>query len=686
MNATKSSPSADELTAFAAQVERGLLNLYHGDVADRRVRYRVTEGAWPDGLSGRVFTTVFPYQAVMSTPQQIAAAPNMLAAPGRVLTIDLTATPTTDGPHIALSTQAVRNDAWHLRSLAPEAFVRTDFAEFSWFGLSNLSNTTPIPTFPVGRDGVRMLLTYDAGRPVETSPVDLDVISPVGRLRDYHAAARGVFSPMIMTTGHPVYDPAFEPGRPRLIYTNLVPRIDTFLRPSAPVRADLYVVTWDGEMPGPTAPMRVHVDGRPVVMEHASAHQICLTRDHVVLLGSTLVLGVASLINPLRPLLRDALRDTIGETFGAAGTATFDSLNARVPGRHAASVPPSETRVYVIEKAAIRRALAEGSSHVDARVFTLDWEATHAVADHDCDDDRITLYCQHNIGADPADQLEPGDVLLGGGVVRPELEGILSSSTDLNQVRKHVIDLRDGTITTTAYPDPDGDGFVHGLNLLPPLQVLPYRPDGDERGHDLQRCVSRVDHTVWVTGGHLPCTMDQRVFDIFYRARVLGRDEPRRLVPINEYLRRVNDPAHTVRMFRLDRDLKLESEHVFPAGWFMGAPIFVPRESAATLRDGWLVGQVWSPDAPHMELWVWDAARPLSDGPVVKLGPDTPGDALQPGFPLHSSWIDDAGVRGWERPAYGVPTLEVPRSVKALTLMTVAGTALSRWVQQRLRG
>lgn len=218
-------------------------------------------------------------------------------------------------------------------------------------------------------------------------------------------------------------------------------------------------------------------------------------------------------------------------------------------------------------------------------------------------------------------------------MVRPELEGILSSSTDLNQVRKHVIDLRTRSITTTAYPDPDGDGFVHGINLLPPLQVLPYRPDGDARGHELQRCVARLDSTVWVTGGHLPCTMDQRVFDIFYRARVLGRDEPRRLVPINEYLRRVNDPAHTVRMFRLDRDLKLESEHVFPAGWFMGAPIFVPREGAATLRDGWLVGQAWGPDAPHMQLWVWDAARPLSDGPVVKLGPRHAGRSAAAGLP-----------------------------------------------------
>jgi hypothetical protein len=676
-------PDAD-FDDFAAQVERGLLNLYHGETGDRRVHYRVVEGAWPDGLSGRTFTTVFPYQSLMSS-RQIAAAPNMLAAPGRVLTMDLSAPPSPDGPRVTLSTQAVRNDAWHLRQLAPEAFVRTDFAEFSWFGLSNLSNTTPIPAFRVGHDGVRLLLSYDAGRPVEASPVDLEFVSPVGRLRDYHAAAHGVFSPMIMTTGHPVYDPAFEPARPRLLFTNLVPRIESFLALGEAVRAELHVVTWDGEHPGPTAPLRVCVGGKPVIMDQASAHQLCLTRDHLVILGSTLVLGVASLVNPLRPLLRDALREGLRELFGQSGADALDRVNERIPGRHAASVPPSETVVFVIEKAALRRALAEGATRVAARAFTLDWEATHAVADHACDDDRITLYCQHNIGADPADQLEPGDALVGGGTVRRELEGILSSSTDLNQVRKHVIDLRRGTVTTTAYPDPAGDAFAHGLNLLPPLQVLPYRPAGDAAGYDLQRCVDRMDHTVWVTGGYIPCTMDQRVFDIFHRARVADREVPRRLVPHDEYLRRARDPGHTVRVFRLDRDLALESEYVFPAGWFMGAPIFVPRRDAATLRDGWLLGQVWGPDEPHMEVWIWDAARPLSDGPVAKLGPETPADALQPGFPLHSSWIDDAGVANWERPDYTVPTIEVSRSIKALALLTVAGTGLSRWVRQRFR-
>jgi len=675
--ASPPSPTAD-LPTFAAQVARGLQHLYHGDTADRRVHYRVLEGAWPEGLSGHTYTTVFPYQSVMASGP-VSAAPNMLAAPGRVLTMDLS------GPRVTLRTQAVRNDAWHLRQLAPEAFVRTDFAEFSWFGLSNLSNTTPIPTFPSGPAGVRLLLTYDAGRPVEASPVDLACVSPVGRLRDYHAAAHGVFSPMIMTTGHPVYDPAFEPGQPRLLYTNLVPRIASFFALGEAVRAELHVVTWDGQHPGPTAPMRVSVDGKPVLMDHASAHQLCLTRDHLVILGSTLVLGIASLLNPLRPLLRDALRESLREVFGAAGVAALDRLNAHIPGRHAASVPPSETVVYVIDKAALREALGAGATSVDARAFTLDWEATHAVADFACDDDTITLYCQHNIGADPADQLEPGDPLVDGGTVPPALEGILSSSTDLNQIRKHVLDLRSGHITTTAFPDPAGDHFVHGLNLLPPLQVLPYRPAHDPAGYDLQRCVERVDHTVWVTGGYIPCTMDQRVFDIFYKARVADRDVPRRLVDYDEYLRRVRNPSHTVRMFRLDRDLALESEYAFPPGWFVGAPIFVPRRDATTLRDGWILGQVWGPDHAHMEVWIWDAARPLSDGPVARLGPETPEDALQPGFPLHSSWIDDAGVKGWTRPAYTVPTIEVSTAFKGLALLTVAGSAVSRWLQQRVR-
>jgi hypothetical protein len=106
----------------------------------------------------------------------------MLTASGRLLTMDLEPLTDRNGTFIRVATRFIENQSWHLRKLAPEAFVRTDFAEFSWFGTSNLTNTAPIPAFPVlgqgGYEGRRVLLSYDAGRPVEVSPLTLEHLVP----------------------------------------------------------------------------------------------------------------------------------------------------------------------------------------------------------------------------------------------------------------------------------------------------------------------------------------------------------------------------------------------------------------------------------------------------------------------------------------------------------------------------
>ncbi|HEU4410288.1 MAG TPA: hypothetical protein VFS43_33845, partial [Polyangiaceae bacterium] len=428
---------AISLDEFSARVERALLHIYHGDTADRRVAYTVRRGELPAGLSGRTYTTVFSYESVMAGPG-LAASPNMLTAPARLLTIDFGAGGQASVP---VATTTIQNEAWHLRALAPNAFVRSDFAEFSWFGISNLSNTCAVPAFASTEEGrpkrgVRLLLSYDAGRPIEVNPESLGYVTPVGRTTNYHAAVGSLFGPMIMTTGHPVYDPDFDRGRPRLLYTNLVPRVTSFFTVNTPVSADLYLVTWDGGREGPTPPLRVCEGGKPVVMAQASAHQICMTRNYVVVMQATLVLDTASLLKPLSPLLRQQ----IARAFGGRVPRIIDRLDDAMTSRLRAAVQPSHTDLFFIAKSEIRKALGAGSGSVEAKRVRIDWEATHALADYDDRGGLVTLYCQHNVGADPADQIEPGDELIDGGTANRELEGMFSASTDLNQVRKYVID------------------------------------------------------------------------------------------------------------------------------------------------------------------------------------------------------------------------------------------------------
>lgn len=677
---------AINLDEFGARVEKALLHIYHGDVADRRVAYKVQKGKLPEGLSGRTYTTVFSYESVMAGPG-LSAAPNMLTAPSRLLTIDFGP----GGPRgeVPVWTTTVQNEAWHLRALAPNAFVRSDFAEFSWFGISNLSNTCAVPAFASSEEGrpkrgVRLLLSYDAGRPIEVNPDTLSYVTPVGRATNYHAAVGSLFGPMIMTTGHPVYDPDFDRGRPRLIYTNLVPRVTSFFTVNTPVSADLYLVTWDGGREGPTPPLRVCEGGKPVVLAQASAHQICMTANYVIVMQATLVLDTASLLKPLSPLLRQQ----IARAFGGHVPRIIDKLDDAMSSRLRAAVQPSHTDLFFIAKSELRKALGSGSGSVEAKRVRIDWEATHAIADYEDRGGVITLYCQHNVGADPADQIEPGDELLGGGTANRELEGMFSSSTDLNQVRKYVVDAVRGKIMSiAAFPDPESDDdFAFGLNLLPPTQVLPYRPDNPGVAYNQLAATRSWDCTFWVSGGWAPATSLRRVFERYRDARAtLAPDGgAKRLVPYDEYLTRVVDTRNTVRLFRLGRDLRVESSFDFEPGYLMGSPTFVPKADARSVRDGYLVGSVWRHDEPSMEVWIWDAGADLSKGPLCVLAapPGEPG--LRPGFPLHGCWIEHSGVVGWERPDYRVASVEVPPAFKWAEALTAVVTAAGRLVQQVL--
>ncbi|NUP06778.1 MAG: squalene/phytoene synthase family protein [Polyangiaceae bacterium] len=671
-NAVSNVGSPEQLAA----VTRGLRHIYHGDTVDRACRYAVTEGALPRDLTGRVLFTVFPYEAVFND-HTLASNPHMLTAPGRLLSIDLD--PAGDGT-VCLQTNFLQVQSWHIRQLAPRAVVRTDFAELGWLGVMNLANTTPLPTFPQtnrdGRTGRRLLMTYDAGRPSEIDPRSFTPVAPVGDTSRYTPAVNSSFSPMIMTSGHPVYDPEPSRGCPqgRLFYTHLVPSALDFLHPSQrAIRADLHVMSWDGTS-SPSRPLRVCVDGEPVVLDQASAHQICLTRDHIVVFNATLVLNGSALAEPILAMLHKSARDA----WPAAIRSVFDRLFRSASQWMHAPVPSPRCPVFVIAKREIEDALREGRDRVESHRFILPSELSHAVADYDDAGGLITVFAQHNIGADPADQVEEGDRLVDGRIVERDFLGLFTGSTDLNQVRKHVLDVRTGGISTTAFPDPeDPKTFRYGLNLLPPVAPVAFAPASEPgRVGDLTRSIERLDTTYWISGGWIPDVASERAFDNFR-----GANHPR-LVPEAEYRARAADSSNTVQLFALDHDLHLESSYAFPHGWFMGTPVWIPKPGARSTREGWLVGPVWGPDDAHVEIWVFDTATALSEGPVCKLGPAVGELGLRPGFPLHGTWLDREGIEAWERPTYRTELEDVPTYVKLAEAAVMGGGLLTRAVRQ----
>ncbi len=663
-----------------AAVTRGLRHIYHGDTVDRACRYAVSEGSLPRDLTGRALFTVFPYEAVFND-RTLASNPHMLSAPGRLLSIDLD--PAVDGT-LHLETRFLQVPSWHIRQLAPRAVVRTDFAEVSWLGVMNLANTTPLPVFPQrhpdGRIGRRVLMTYDAGRPSEIDPRSFSHVAPVGETSHYMPAVKSSFSPMIMTSGHPVYDP--EPSadcpRGRLVYTHLVPRALDLMHPSQrSIRADLHVMSWDGES-SPSRPLRVCVDGEPVLLDQASAHQICLTREHIVIFNATLVLNGSALAEPILALLHESVR----ETGPAALRPILDRVWSSVSEWMHAPVPPAHCPVFVIAKRDLEEALRGGGNRITARRFVLPGELTHAVADHDDADGKITVFVQHNVGADPADQVEEGDRLVDGRIAERDVLGLFTGSTDLNQVRRHVLDVRTGLVATKAFPDPEApETFRYGLNLLPPVAPIAFEPASTPgRVGDLTRAIERLETTYWISGGWIPDIASERAYDNFR-----GAAHPR-LVPEAEYRARAGDASNTVQLFALDHDLRLDSSYAFSHGWFMGTPVWIPKPGARSTREGWLVGPVWGPDEAHVEVWVFDTAAPLSAGPVCKLGPAAGELGLRPGFPLHGSWLDREGIEAWERPSHEAELPDVPAYVKLAEIAVMGSSLVTRAAKQLFAG
>jgi hypothetical protein len=143
-----------------------------------------------------------------------------------------------------------------------------------------------------------------------------------------------------MTTGHPVYDPE----NALLFYTHLVPRVASFLRPSQPITADLYLMTWDGGVTGPSRPMRAMWQGQPVVLEQASAHQMCLTRHCVLIFNACLVLSVGSFLGPGLSLV--AARAARGHR--ATVARLVERLYRRLRPHLGAATPRPHCRLYIL--------------------------------------------------------------------------------------------------------------------------------------------------------------------------------------------------------------------------------------------------------------------------------------------------------------------------------------------------
>ena len=420
-------------------------------------------------------------------------------------------------------------------------------------GIENQVNTALVQL-----DGNRVIATIDAGRPWELDPATLRPVGPVGALDDYRPMADSPsfnrpLCPLTITTAHPPYDAA----------TGEYYGIDLSILP-LPGAVFTDVLCGDGDGSLRRVALRTP-DGAPLSISQ-SAHQLCCTRHHLVIVDAGATIEFAKLFNPPRSW--------------AAGAVT---------------PPRPDTSVYVVD----RETLRSGATSAVARRVVLAREVGHLMADYDSSPDRLVLHVPHAPSMDFAEWVMPYDRHPHTGApVRPALVDVPQVlAYDVGVVARYEIDARTGSVLDVHAFTDDRLWGAGGLTTRNPRTP-----------------VGTVGEVFHANAGFPTDLAVERAFRGF-------RNHPHRLVPAGEM------PWEGVPscLVRIDHDSgRIVDQFFYPGDRFGWTPTFVPRRGSATgAADGYVLcvvyGEPAGPLQGGVELWLFDASD-LSAGPMARLG------------------------------------------------------------------
>jgi carotenoid cleavage dioxygenase-like enzyme len=477
-----------------------------------------------------------------------------------------------DGPVPRATSRLLRTADYELgRAFAdtPLRFESRGMMRLGPLGIQNQTNTAL-----VALDGNRLLATIDGGRPWELDPATLRPVGPVGRLDDYRPMAESptfnrFLGPMTITTAHPPYDA--ETGEFYTVSLSIVP---------LPGMMYCEVLCWDGVGDLRRVPVFTQ-DGRPLFISQ-SAHQLALSRDHLVIVdtGSTIEFG---------KLLHHPHSPEAGEF----------------------RPPWPDTAVYVIDRDELRTTTGAATA---ARAV-IPREVGHLMVDYDSPPGRVVLHVPHTSAMDFAEWIQPYDRHPATREpVRAELvDSPTPVSYDLGVIARYEIDAATGRVLERTALADDWTWGTGGLTARNPLRSLD--------------TVGEVYHA---NSGFPTDLAIERAWTGFV-------DHPHRLVPVEE-MPWSGVPSSLVRV---DHDAeRIVDGYFYPGDRFGWTPTFVPRGGTDSAADGGYVLTVVYGDhagehTAGTEFWVFDAAD-LSRGPIARLGRAD----LEVPLTLHSVWLD----------------------------------------------
>lgn len=536
-------------------------------------------------------------------------------------------------------------------ALAELGFVNSGMVRLGLLGSRNFSNTALVP-MKKGAEPTRMLVTYDAGRPVEVDPKSLAYATPVGHRDEWDAEALpGAVFPTVLSPAHPAWDghtgELFTLGYGRGVgsFAATIPSIGALMGlprrilgaadalatvfgvdrafhflvrhiKRAATQIDLKVedviasfvphlvpdsftelVRWDGQ--GALQRYRLVLESEREVHVRQSVHQVAVTKDHVVILETGFKIGMQSAFN--NPLPDSDVFERL---------ARYLLTERQLP----------YTVFYVLKRADLDLPLpptAHGLPRVACKRIQVPLEADHFLADYD-DADGITLHVGHAPATDLSEWIRPYDVsAYDGEPIDPALHGMLAvGAMDVGRFGRYVIDADSGELLSSRTLVDERTSWAIALYAGQGLNTPDPAPQ-------------KIEQLYWCTEGVFPELLTEFVKDLY-------RDYPHRLVDVKTILS-LGQSGRPSAIHRVDTaSMTFADTYALPAGVMAGSLQFVPTGTGPT--DGYLVGTMYTMD--RTELWVFDAAD-LAAGPVAKLA----SPKWNVGFSLHTAWLPSLEAR-----------------------------------------
>jgi carotenoid cleavage dioxygenase-like enzyme len=569
---------------------------------------------------------------------------------------------------------------------------------FKNFGLARISSqlgtrnqlNTAITPFRLPNDAqMRMLATFDAGRPFEFDPQKLELITPIGRNKFWESGMPPFMKQplaMVLTTAHPVFDP-----QTKEVFTV------NFTKTTA---ALMEATTIFDFLPEELERLEKVIENKIDEWEKEEfGEKIAREIEHFF---DELQKDIEkSFIGKFWNWLKKLYWNTIGKRFSHTNDVylirwqgetdpkrwkivdengdgieiqhnmhqigftkdyilladtnfkfSFDIMinnpfpqNPKIDAfirKLISGVMNDYSTLYIVK----RSDLTPQKRVVKAQKTTLPVETVHFSANYENPNGIITVHTAHNCSACPAEWLRPYDVLkISKQPVDTQRLGLIAvGEMDIGKIGKCVINANTGTLledqTKFLYltgQTPDSQAHTWAVGLYTYKDML--SPDVN---------VGEIKHIFWQSYGLSQQMLTKFIYNLYKNPK------RNRVFSAEEILEFTKKEAPFI-LECVDTDTMNVSDYfLFPKDYFMWSLQFVPRKNRNTAvaeqKDGYIFctvithtqndnGQNEYTKEYNSEIWIFDANN-LAQGAVCKLQ----HESLTFAFTIHSVWVKEAAT------------------------------------------